>query len=452
MTEKNYYSLRFLGNNAFHKREYVLKTTARVLHIGETADCEVRYEAGPYTPEVYATIVADADGTGWLLIQRSAHVKAHIAGTGGSAFVQRLSDGDIIQFDGQQMELEFHTHHDCNYAATAGVVMEHHTSKRIIYGTWAAIALLFAMVLGVGIKMRSDIIDNDQLERFYSSVFITRVDSVQWIQVAQGDTTLVRPTLNLQGEAPVGTAFLTTDGKLVTARHCIEYWIGENIDLTENVENLWDEDIRKWAILSESFVQNREDTDTIQALRVCFSIYNPANPDQPSFCFTSTDDNVHINKRHDVIQQLADYEHDYWWRTVRPYYSNLECERGDIVYIDTQQKGTIQLADSASIAALKQSAHVALLGHPGNAAGLVTTYAKGTMAENRADTLHRYSPALKFDANITHGFSGGPLFIRAGGKIVAAGVVSKIDTDNGIFKKAVPVTEIDDMQKHTPTP
>ena len=30
-------------------------------------------------------------------------------------------------------------------------------------------------------------------------------------------------------------------------------------------------------------------------------------------------------------------------------------------------------------------------------------------------------------------------------KIVVAGVVSKIDTDNGIYKKAVPVTEIDYM-------
>ena len=54
---------------------------------------------------------------------------------------------------------------------------------------------------------------------------------------------------------------------------------------------------------------------------------------------------------------------------------------------------------------------------------------------------------MQFDANITHGFSGGPVFVRTDDRIVAAGVVSKIDSDNGIYKKAVPVTEIRNMMK-----
>ena len=53
MNEKTYYSLRLLGSNAFHSKDDVLKTTNQVLNIGETADCEIRYEQGQYEPERY---------------------------------------------------------------------------------------------------------------------------------------------------------------------------------------------------------------------------------------------------------------------------------------------------------------------------------------------------------------------------------------------------------------
>ena len=122
-------------------------------------------------------------------------------------------------------------------------------------------------------------------------------------------------------------------------------------------------------------------------------------------------------------------------------------ELGDIVYIDVNIPGKIEMADSASIAQLNQSSDVAVLGYPNNASGKKVTFATGTIKENRADTLNRVNPDIQFDANITHGFSGGPVFVRLKDQIVVAGVVSKIDTDNGIYKKAVPITEIEYMTK-----
>ena len=170
-------------------------------------------------------------------------------------------------------------------------------------------------------------------------------------------------------------------------------------------------------------------------------------PDEPIFRFCSTDTNVHINRHHDGILQLADFSDDYFWRSVRPYFCDLEMELGDIVYIDVDQVGSIEMADSAMIAQLNQSCDVAVLGYPNNSSGKKATFAAGSVKENRSDTLNRVNPDIQFDANITHGFSGGPVFIRANDKIVVAGVVSKIDTDNGIYKKAVPVTEIENMIK-----
>ena len=446
MTERNYYSLRFLGTNTFHQKGYVLKTTNKVLHIGETADCEIRFESGQYEPELYASIVENEDGRSWRLIQCSQHVKPLIAGSGGFGFVHQLKDGDVISFEGQDMELEFHIHHDNNYGK-AGVIIEQHTNKRLLNGICAAIMAIIFTLLYILLGIQSSEIKNEDLEEFYASVYITRVDSVQWIKTRGGDTTFVRPTLVMDTGAPIGTAFLTTDGKLITARHCIEFWIGESIDLTEEVDNMWDDDIKRWAILSETFMQERENEDVSQLLRVFFSVYDPQKPDEPAFHFCSSDPNVYINRYHDGILQLADFSHDYYWRTVRPYYSDLETELGDIIYINVAQKGSIEMADSAMIAQLGQSSDVAVLGHPNNSSGRKTTYASGRITEDRCDTLHRVSPNLKFEANITRGFSGGPVFIKANGKIVVAGVVSKIDTDNDIYKKAVPITEIKYMEE-----
>lgn len=446
MKEKTYYSLRFLESNEFHAKGDILKTTNKVLNIGETADCEIRYEAGQYEPEYYATIVENEDGESWRLVQRSQHVHAQLAGSGGFGYVCQLKDGDVIQFDNQPMELEFHVHHDSNYGKT-GVVIEQRSDNRLVYAFAAVMTLAIIVFTCLMYYFRSDEIKLADLDEYLSSVYIIRVDSVQMLEVVEGDTAVMSTKLT-DGGGAVGTAFLTTDGKLVTARHCIEYWIGDEIDLTEKVSKMSEDDVRKWAVLCEKFMQERENSDSAMMLRVYCSVCDASTPDEPIFRFSSTDSNVHINRHHDALLQFADFKEDYYWRTVRPRYTNLEMELGDIVYIDVDQKGTIELADSATIAHLGQSKKIAVLGHPNIASGKKTTFATGMITENRADTTINVSPDLLFDANIAHGFSGGPVFVKVDrDKILAVGVVSKIDTDNGIYKKAVPVTEIQYMIK-----
>lgn len=447
MIEKNYYSLRFLGTNAYHTKGYILKTTNKVLNIGESPDCEIRYETGQYEPELYASIIANEDERSWRLVQRSPYVKAQIAGFGEIGYVQQLNDGDVICFEDQCMELEFHVHHDSNYGNT-GVVIEHHSNKRMLYSFAAIVAAIMILFLGITyhffINEKQSIIRYEQLHDYLTSVYIIRVDSVQWIETSSGDTTFVRPTMILDTGGAVGTAFLTTSGKLLTARHCIEYWIGDDIDLRTKVSGMSDNDIRKWAILCEKYMQERENKDSSQQLRVFFSIYDYHMPDEPVYCFSSTDSCVHVNRSHDGILEFADFSENYYWRTIRPYFSNWEMELGDIVYIDVDQKGKIELADSAMIAQLNQSSVIAVLGFPNKSSGKEVTYEAGRVIENRFDTV-KVNLDIQFEANITHGFSGGPIFICHDKKIYAAGVVSKIDTDNGIYKKAVPVTEIINM-------
>lgn len=449
MIEKNYYSLRISEANAFHAKDDVLKTTNKVLHIGETADCGIRFECGGYEPERYASIVENEDGKSWRLIQRSQHVKAKIAGSGDFGYVHQLKDGDVITFEGQDLELEFHTHFDGSYGKE-GFVIEHiiieqpKSKKLLLFGFIAAVLILGLLGLGLYNYWHRDIRYKD-IKDFEESVFLVRVDSVQWIAVSNGDTTLVEPTANMDGCAPVGTAFLTKDGKLITARHCIEYWIGEDVDDMPKTREL--NDVKKWAILSETYNYLKDESvDSVQMLRVFFTICVPAENGREIFSFSSTDPCVHINRSRDGRLELGDYDNIYYWRSIQPSPYDLERELGDIVCIDVDTTGVIGLADSTMIAELNPSSSIGILGLPGNLTERNIKHALGHIMEDRSDTIG-VNPDIQFDANITHGFSGGPVFIKTQNGLVVAGVVSKIDTENGIYKKAVPVTEIDYMLK-----
>ena len=61
MKEKEHYiSLSFKGGNAYHQNGKQLKLTDRIVNIGETIDCDVRYDSNGFTPEYYASIVKDS--------------------------------------------------------------------------------------------------------------------------------------------------------------------------------------------------------------------------------------------------------------------------------------------------------------------------------------------------------------------------------------------------------
>lgn len=449
MIEKNYYSLRISGSNAFHAKDDVLKTTNKVLHIGETADCGIRFESGEYEPERYASIVENKDGKSWRLIQRSQHIKTKIAGSGDFGYVHQLKDGDVITFEGQDIELEFHTHYDGSYGKE-GFIIEHivieqpKSKNLLLFGSIAAVLILGLLGFILYNYWHRDIRYKD-IKDFEKSVFLVRVDSIQWIAVSRGDTTLIKPTANMEGCAPVGTAFLTKNGKLITARHCIEYWISEDVDDMPKTREL--NDVKKWAIFSETFNYLKEESvDSVQMLRVFFSICAPGENGRELFSFRSTDPCVHINRSRDGRLEFGDYDNIYYWRSIQPSPYDLERELGDIVCIDVDTTGVIELADTTMIAELNQSSSIGILGLPGNLAERNIKHALGHIMENRSDSIG-VNPDIQFDANITHGFSGGPVFIKVKDGLVVAGVVSKIDTENGIYKKAVPVTEIDYMLK-----
>lgn len=449
-SKRMYYSIRFIEGNVFHAKDDVLNTSEKVLNIGEYPDCPIRYETSEgYEPEYYATIVKNEDSEGWRIVKRSPFIDVDIAGNGGFGYVHQLKDGDIIGFGDGKMALQFNLHQDGDYSDT-GIKIVHQSNHRLLY---AMVALVCLVTVGVGYLLydrwnQSDL--HQDVKVYSSSVYIIMADSVQLVKVYEGKEEQIGETKDLAytGEREIGTAFLTTEGKLVTARHCIEFWLNRKISRITNVEGLNDDDIVKWAIKASTYMNcHEEQKDTVMALKTYCSVYNPDSLDSPLFVFHSMESRVHINYAHDKFYPIPDPSENYYWRTIIPRGNNREAELGDIAYIDVDEKGIVELADSAKMSTISEGTPIVFLGFPQNGIGDRTLmYEDGNIT--REVSKDGINQNLYVKGEINPGFSGGPVMARINDKIVVIGVTSRVDSiSNGVYKWVVPITEIAEMSK-----
>ena len=444
-----YYSIRFMEGNAFHAKDDVLNTSEKVLNIGEYPDCPIRYETSEgYEPEYYATIIKNEDDERWRIVRRSPFIDVEIAGNGGFGYVHQLKDGDIIGFGDGKMSLQFNLHQEGDYS-DSGIKIIHQSNHRLLY---AMLALVCVVAAGVGYLLYERWTQKDlhqDVKAYSSSVYLIMADSVQMVKVYNGKEELIRETKDLAytGEREVGTAFLTTDGKLVTARHCIEFWLNRKIERITNVAILGDDNIIKWAIESSTYMNCHDDqNDTVMALKTFCSVYHPDSLDSPLLVFHSLEPRVHINYAHDKFKPIPDYSGNYYWRTIIPRGNNREAELGDIAYIDVKEKGNIELADSAQIATISEGTPIVFLGFPQNGIGdRMLMYEDGSITREVAKG--EIDQNLYVKGTINPGFSGGPVMARINDEIVTIGVTSRVDSiSNGVYKWVVPVSEIAEMR------
>ena len=241
-------------------------------------------------------------------------------------------------------------------------------------------------------------------------------------------------------DAPSGTAFLTKEGVIVTARHCVEYWLGEYVDLTQPVKTMSKNDIITWAIETETYNQEHAmQNDTTMQLRTFFSIYNFLGTHLRSL--VSTDSCVHFNTAHDGIFMMADFEKDYYLRSIQPYFMDKTMMLGDILWIgECVDTGNIRLATEKELSSLKRGSNLMVCGYP------ITGIGEKQMVTSNGKIKRRISPDVEnlcIESNINHGYSGGPVFAKINNEIVVVGVISRVDSvSNGIEKWAVPITQI----------
>ena len=429
--QKHYFSLRCKGDNSYHRDKELLKFTDRIVNIGETPDCDVRFESGSFQPEYYASIVRNDDGKSWRIVKRSQHTNICIDGRGDTGYAMNLKDGDLIRIEGQTAVLCFHTHYNDRYDQD---------ENRSQYWQWGVVGLIamLALILAVANTGRQkDNIGTKDVESLEESIFLVRVDSVCRVRVTDGQEEMLPPMKVLNDEAPTGTAFLTTDGRMITARHCVEYWIGTNLELTTKVASLKEDDIIRWAIETETYNQEQR-AGSRMLLRTYFSLYDFMG--NRHYAFASTDKQVHMNTENDGIFLLADFAHEYYWRSIRPYFTERKMELGDILWIDSlEERGKVELAEAEDMEKVKSGTTLMVCGYP--MTGLSDKRMTATEGTVRRTTTAQEN--LVFESNINHGFSGGPVLTKIENKVVAIGVVSRVDSvSSGLYKWAVPITEV----------
>lgn len=449
---KRYYTIRFEHTDGLNHAGKMLQNANNLLRIGQTESCDVRLENNSqYEDAVIAVIEKRPNDKGWKLI-RTSPFREHEVRVNGTPinYVHFLNDGDRIAFEGQRQELVFNIHEDELYTSS-GIVPIVKKSNRLMI---AWVVLISTLVLCIGLQeLYTRPMTDDMIESAKQSVYQIKVDSVQLI-VTRGDSIVLLRSTPIESE--VGTAFLTTDGQLVTARHCIEPWL----DFPKGTSKYKiDANTPQYVMMAlEAVTNNILYGDSVRWKMVSHcSLRKPENND--SICFHVTSEDFIFDDSRDHIVECGDYNHQYFWRSIKARPHRTDMMLGDIAFIpDTSsklhhQKGNIRLATKEEVRNLCRKANrpLVIMGRMGNKAEDKQIQSpKASLKLQLADvhcTDGYPNTMIAHDGNIGHGFSGGPVLTQTGfSGWCAIATVSVIDNENDNWYYSVPVSEIERMK------
>lgn len=450
---KRYYSLRFERSDGQHRSGEQMLNADNPLYIGQTASCDVRLDnPSQYEDAVMAVIEKRPDDKGWKLIRLSPY-KEHEVSVNGTPidYVHLLNDGDRIAFEGQRQEMTFNIREDDLYTTGGIVNMGRNTSRPML--VWLAVvsvALLGFVLEHLYTRTMSDVM----IDSAKQSVYQIKVDSIQ-LTVSQGDSTAVLRTAHLR--SVVGTAFLTTDGLLVTARHCLEPWLdvaaATTMDTAEHSSTPPHVRMALQAVTNNIVAESMNDDSRWELVSYC-SLRKPEQSDTVVACLTSKD--FIMDKSRDLVVEYGDYDHQFFWRNIKATPTKTDMMLGDIAFMPDaserlQTKGTIPLASKKEMRRLcrKANRHLNILGRTDNQTSKEIEWID---AKLKVALVKRYykggypNVVLTHDGGVSHGFSGGPVMTRHGlFGWRAVGVVSVTDAKNEKWIYSVPTTEIERM-------
>jgi hypothetical protein len=448
---KSYYILRFEHSDALHKSGDRLYNAQEALYIGQTADCQVLLgNETQYEDAVYAVIVPRRDGEGWNIIRNTPYQEQEVRVNGVAIdYVHHLADGDRIAFANQRQELLFTVREDDDYQH-AGIVLANRSVSRWLIAAAIIVPVLLFVGLFTYIEYNKDKkqLTDDMLADAKLSVFQLMTDSVQLVAIdpAQHDTVVLGSTV--WGVA--GTAFLTADSLLVTARHCIEPWlnIADSLKLdTAHVEPL----PVRWALQAETH-NTLEDDGTVWELICYCSIIRQDSTAQHIASVRSID--FVMEKDRDAVIELGDFEHLYYWRSITAKPRRVDMMLDDFAYMPVttaimeHPQGTIRLGRRQQLRQLceQNNKTLTIVGFPES-----ENVGAKDAEQSRDELKHRLlfddegfpTTVLGHNGQIGHGYSGGPVLWRDGSDWYAVGIVSVTDKKNKNRTYSVPVTEIE---------
>ena len=444
-----YYRLTYIAASDKERRGDTVCNGSKPLNIGQGVSCNVQLpDSDMYEPQVYATILKKEDGDCWYLVRRTDCHKVTINGVAVYA-AQILQSGDKLSFSDDTIytELQFEIFDYGEYDASSVIVYKKHKSSRLI--VIAVLLTLLLCVVGMACWMIATSpqksIRQMDMTVYNQDVYRLTVDALYLVCDYETDGRWCRDTIEAVSleKYAVGSAFLTENGLLVTARHCLEPWLNDvewdgsddfgkmspevRLAVKAATSNELEEG-RRYAVLSHCIVSNGQDRYELNSENFC------------------------MDKSRDLVIRLGSNEHPLYWRSIIPVASRREMELGDYAYMKSdslQGHSKIALAtakDFGKLGIQGNGREIEVMGHPVDDNGTEEVkIVRGSLmsVKNDDDGRHLTEGCMQMNAQINPGNSGGPVFALIDGKVKVIGIVSKVDShaDQGVFW-AVPVTEV----------
>lgn len=441
-----YYKLICLASPDRKQVGDVVFAALKPLDIGQLPSCEMRIkEPFGFEPEIMASILPASDGNGWIIVRRSDNCRIMVDGA-PLGICRSLASKSKLCFEmkGERTDVSFLVSDDGEYDTQNGFVYKKHpASRRLLYATFATAALAVVIaVVSVFAGNSKNILRQENFDVFDKSIFCIVADSVALVRdtVIDGRGTLLTVE-SAAIEVPVsGTCFLTDNGLLVTARHCVEPWIND-----ENWENVGTgmhipPHIRLAAKAETLNRLSGAETYSVRAHCVVSNGMETYQMYSSDFCF---------NKTRDKVVRLGTEEEPLYWRTIMPLAMRRDMELGDFAYTELGNgvTGAFSLATMNEMLAFDKQADkdIAVIGFPvnDNGTGNVCVRLFGNSQHLETDADNRFMGCIQMSADVNPGNSGGPVVARVGSELKVVAIVSKGDgkATQGVFW-AVPSTEV----------
>lgn len=402
--------------------------------IGQTMGCDVRLPNDTqYEDIVLAKILPNRNNDGWHIVRSNRYYPTAVNGNELNR-VHYLNDGDIVEVQGQH--LRFNVKEGEQIAPS---VTHIHKEGKAIWGIVAAICVILAFVSYQLYDSQRERITEEMKAEITSSVFTTRVDSLQLIC---RDSVVETYTY---ASNPAGTAFLTTDSLIVTARHCIQPWL--NMVLPHEYANI--SEMSEWPIEKALFAETENQLSGEDKWRIVSFV---TLTDEYGNTLSLSSDRFSMNFDADDIVEVGSYDEPEYWRSISHRYSRRDMMLGDIAVAKTDRRGDIAVAYRADIKKLLNHRGVKLtfVGHPESSVN-------GSLLDFKSDELRLPLEEMAecqgrifmiaHEGGLTPGFSGGPVIVRDGRGFKAVGIVSVVDALNSSRSYSVPASEIELITK-----
>ena len=406
-----HYAIRFRSGDSIHNKGDIQYVSQRVLHIGQTPECELKLPIHPdYDDVCYAVIVKEENASLWKIIRQNRDAVILVNGM-PLQLVQNLNDNDRLNFDNTEVVFTVE-----EGEAPAAQYIKYKAPVWI----WAAFALVFLFISGImfniyeNSKTTMALYDNE-----VGSVYMVEADTMLVLSM-QGDTLDIIPA----NRAFVGTGFVTDEGYFVTARHCVEFWLGLESELRPNLYDI-----------DSYIVRKAIDAEMDSTIRLVSKLRISSHDGEQVWHYTS--DDFTMDKSRDNLYDCGDYETPYIWRSVVSLFEKRDAELGDVAVMKwLHGNGNIKLEAPDKL--YETETDLCGFGYPQseNQGKAMFAVDEGKIYQQKDTPDECFICTKGFDP----GFSGGPVFAKDYKMVV--GIVSRSSDNHTLL---VPVSQVHNL-------